>query len=608
MKFILFTLATLVACASRVSAADPTPPAPNNANPPVGTFGHTTVLANNTIFIQGGLTSPNTLSKASYAIILDHTGSIDSTNVTFHETSTLSKFAPRNFGVAFASDNYMVTCGMDVEAKADMSCDQLDVMWYNKTNTNTDPPGVLNRAGMAVAYQKTSNNIKAYFIGGYGADKLPVATVNIVTMPTNNSPNPQWSKVADATFSRKFHTATWVDGAVDRIVVLGGQQGDIVTPLTPAYVYAANNWTTAPLTLTGGNIDYGRYGHSAVSDGNGNIYIFGGFDTTGNVRSDLFIIDTRQKDWSLKVVNTKNPAPEGRVFHTATMLPDKTMLIMWGQSSSGPEATYMVLNLRNLQWSKVQPFGSVIKTTISPNTPPPPPPGKEAGSGSSDANIPLIAGLVAAGVVLLFLILILILIIRRRNRRNRPIPTYHPNMMGKKDSSPPYEEEEDKAKQAKAFMIRRPPSVYMVDDQDHPDMPQAPYKSQYYGDSASGRDSPSVAEYELHNIGGGGSAAGRNTLSTVGSVDERRRYVEEQQRQFREGYENAYNHPPPFDSNSHRDYDMDDDEDETLSNNTRRGNGNDVPTNTGPRYPRAETSTRGGQPSGYEHPANDYFP
>lgn len=227
--------------------------------------------------------------------------------------------------------------------------------------------------------------------------------------------------------------------------------------------------------------------------------------------------------------------------------------------------------------------------------------GSGSGSGSSGPNIGLIAGLCAAGVLLLFLIIILILLIRRRNRRSRPIPTYHPTMMGKKDmASPPYEEE-DKAKQATAFMIRRPPSVYAVDDQD-PDneIPHPHYKSQYYGDSASGRDSPSVAEYELHG-------GGRNTLSTVSSVAERRRYVEEQQRQFREGYENAYNHPPPFVSNSRdeRDYDMDED-DEPLPNNARRADGVGR-NNSGPRYPHAETSRRGQQGPGYEHPADDYF-
>jgi len=216
-----------------------------------------------------------------------------------------------------------------------------------------------------------------------------------------------------------------------------------------------------------------------------------------------------------------------------------------------------------------------------------------SGSGSGGSvNIPLIAGLCAAGVVLLFLIIVLILLIRRRNRRNRPIPTYHPTMMGKGDmamASPPYEEE-DKAKQATAFMIRRPPSVYMVDDQgaDYDVNPNS--KSQYYGERDTGRES-SVAEYELHG-------AGRNTHSTVSSVAERRRYVEEQQRQFREGYENAYHHPPPFASNSRDDRDYDDDDEPSSARRTD--------SSTGPRYPRAETSRRG-QASTYDHPANDYF-
>lgn len=70
-------------------------------------------------------------------------------------------------------------------------------------------------------------------------------------------------------------------------------------------------------------------GHSAVYDGNGNIYVFGGRDSNGVIRDELFKLDTKlpRSSWTLEFVSK---APDGRVHHTATLLPDGTILFMWG--------------------------------------------------------------------------------------------------------------------------------------------------------------------------------------------------------------------------------------------------------------------------------------
>ena len=72
-------------------------------------------------------------------------------------------------------------------------------------------------------------------------------------------------------------------------------------------------------TLSGfDNTAHTLRGHSAVNDGNGNIYVFEGMDVYGGVRKELFILDTKQpgENWTLRLVSM---APEGRVFHTATI-------------------------------------------------------------------------------------------------------------------------------------------------------------------------------------------------------------------------------------------------------------------------------------------------
>jgi hypothetical protein len=244
MKYIFFTLATLAVCVSRVSAQGV-----NTAfsPPPVGTVGHTTVVAKNTVFIQGGGTSSGPLSKASYAIILDNNKSLK--NATWLDTTTLSAFTSRVFGVAAANDNVMITCGGISEENPKgirMTCDQFDLIWYKKTNI--DPANVSNRGGMAVAYQKSSKGTKAYLIGGGNSDTQNGFTMDVVNIPIGNPATVTWSKGADLNIAtpRYYATATWVDNSVGGIVVLGGANSSSITQslgLAFLYTAATNIWT-----------------------------------------------------------------------------------------------------------------------------------------------------------------------------------------------------------------------------------------------------------------------------------------------------------------------------------------------------------------------------
>jgi hypothetical protein len=211
------------------------------------TFGHTAALSGNTVFIQGGTLFLNRLSKASYAIILDKDGSLS--NATWLDTSRLSVFTPRGFGVAVATDNTLITCGgtQDGARGTGMTCDQLDTTSYNVTRI--EPTEVSNRYGMAATYQKTSDGIKAYFTGSSNSTKRDAWTADIVTMKTSTLSSAQWSKGPDmlGILPRKFHTATWADAPLNGIVMMGGQADDIVTlPLTPAIVYdpIASGWSS----------------------------------------------------------------------------------------------------------------------------------------------------------------------------------------------------------------------------------------------------------------------------------------------------------------------------------------------------------------------------
>ncbi|KAI1318642.1 hypothetical protein EDD11_006143 [Mortierella claussenii] len=568
----------------------------------------------------------------------------------WQDTTTISKFTPRDFFVSVATNSTMVNCGTrEKNNGAAMTCDLFDVTWYNNTRLNV-PSTVLNRGGMASTALNAQG--KAYFTGGStSADqKTIVGTVDVLTISNMRT---SWDTSVEIPNAVRYHTVTWVDGNVNGFIVVGGQvsSGSLLQIGAPQ-LFSNGNWTSPNVAGAGGALT--RYGHTVTNDGSGTLYLFGGMASpTSPASNEMYILDTTAKSWQW--LKARETAPEARAFHAATLLPDKTILYTFGQTGADQSTatdTYMIFDIGAASWSKVMNISTIVNITVSPNYVPPPPPvppkpnqspnsnpnnpnqppanGSNGGLGGSNTgvNIAMIAGICGGIVALLFLCIIAFLLFRRRkNRRNKQPEAYYMPGGPKKDMAIMYnnqDDEEEKAKHAKAFMIRKPPSVYVVDEQD-PDqeIPHPHYKSGYYGDSGhSGRDSPSVAEYELSAAGSSSAAPSYSfnkrdkTLSTVSSLAERRRYVEEQQRHFIDGYENTYNSPPPFEPHSNEDRYQEEEyeeEEEPLPRNTRsNGRSNQQASSssgTGPRYPRnnSDSGRRGGARSQYEHPADDYF-
>ncbi|KAI8596076.1 hypothetical protein EDD21DRAFT_358465 [Dissophora ornata] len=236
MKFILFTLAALAACVSH-AVADNTTFAP----PPLGVVGHTAVVANNTVFIQGGENKNGSLSTVSYAIILDSKGSLS--NATFQDTSAIAQFTPRDFGIVIPYNGSILTCGTTDGGRTDMTCDLFDTYTYNLSRTNfglSSAGG--NRGGMAVAISTS----KAYIVGGYIGTTLSAATY--VMNLSSNSSTPAWSTTGSLPAGLKYHTATWVDGTTSGVLVLGGISSLSILPLNSAQIYssATGSWTQTP--------------------------------------------------------------------------------------------------------------------------------------------------------------------------------------------------------------------------------------------------------------------------------------------------------------------------------------------------------------------------
>ncbi|KAG0350442.1 hypothetical protein BGZ54_003827 [Gamsiella multidivaricata] len=178
--------------------------------------------------------------------------------------------------------------------------------------------------------------------------------------------------------------------------------------------------------------------------------------------------------------------------------------------------------------------------------------GQTPSSSTSNSNIPMIVGVTVAAVVVLTVFGLVLQRYRARSRTNT-INSYQSRSRNKNNQPNPSsssaghmsdEDRGDKAKLAKSFTIRKPPSVYVDDDQDLDQTGHPRYKSAsdalnhpYYG--VNDRPTPGLVEYELSDTSG--------QKYGPSSVAERKRYVEQQQRKVMDEYEmfNPHKDPPP---------------------------------------------------------------
>ncbi|KAF9168141.1 hypothetical protein BGX21_002380 [Mortierella sp. AD011] len=206
-----------------------------------------------------------------------------------------------------------------------------------------------------------------------------------------------------------------------------------------------------------------------------------------------------------------------------------------GQSNAGSGSTIFNLPTGTATFA----YPALTSSVSGANTP-----NYNQGSGTSSSNknnLPMIVGVTVAGIVVVALAGLLVQRLRVRSRtnainqaRNRNNPTPGGTLAD--------DERGDRAKLAKSFTIRAPPSVYVEDDQDLDQTGHPRYKSAtdasnhpYYGDR-----SPGIVEYELSDTSG--------QKYGPASIAERKRYVEQQQRKVMDEYEMFNPHkdvPPP---------------------------------------------------------------
>ena len=159
--------------------------------------------------------------------------------------------------------------------------------------------------------------------GGGSIGQLPLASAELYDPSTGS-----WTATGNLARSRWFHTATPLpDG---KVLVAGGQSysnsKSRYEPQRSAELYdpSTGSWTAS------GNMDGGRYGHTATLLLDGMVLVAGGSDNDSGWLASAMLYDPTTRTWT-----ATERMDGGRAGHTATLLVDGTVLVAGGASQDG---------------------------------------------------------------------------------------------------------------------------------------------------------------------------------------------------------------------------------------------------------------------------------
>ncbi|KAG0099542.1 hypothetical protein BGZ93_007178 [Podila epicladia] len=525
------------------------------ADDPKPTIGHTATLIDKTVFIQGGSSALNTPQNSAFSLILGANGTLKDSALLDH--TALSQFRARDFHGSVYTNGLMVNCGsMDgAPTSGAFTCDIFNVIKYNSTSMANVPTSAVSRGGMA----STIAEGYAYFIGGSGLNDQGISNkVNVLVLSTMDQL--KWRVDTDMKNPTRYHTATYVQNV--GIVVLGGQtQGGQVFGMNNAMILNGGTWTERPIA---GDTPPARFGHTAVlSETDGILYIHGGKSNAATApMNDIYSLETKATTWAWKKINV--PTAEPRAFHASVLLEDGNILHTFGQNGAGPEtavATFSSFNIKSNIWTPAfsPPPATVITESpikksgpcSNPNNPECEHPqgdnsnaGAGGAEGSKKANVGLIAGLTVAALIVL---VVGGFLFRRHRNGESLLPIGSTKRSNKTDiDAGPLKRHHstggngdgEGGKLGRSFTIRKPPSVYVENDQD---LDQTHYPR--YANAQDARNNPYYGDRQYNNNYNNGGVIEYELSDTSGqkygpsSVAERKKYVEQQQKEVLDKYD-----------------------------------------------------------------------
>jgi hypothetical protein len=212
--------------------------------------------------------------------------------------------------------------------------------WDQLATTGGPPP---DRSVATMVYD--SNAQRMILFGGFGAGYLnDVWALDVNTLvwtqltPAGMPPSP-----------RGFHSAIYDAGNV-RMVVFGGFGGANLNDTWVLSLIGSGAW--APLATVGGPPS-ARVSHTAIFDGGGRMYVFGGDD--GAPKNDVWRLTLPSATWSL--VTTSGGPPAARYAHAAIYDAANARMVIHGGNSSHLSDVW-ALSLTTFAWSPITMFPS----------------------------------------------------------------------------------------------------------------------------------------------------------------------------------------------------------------------------------------------------------
>ncbi|KAG0014408.1 hypothetical protein BGZ81_000473 [Podila clonocystis] len=402
---------------------------------PPARWGHVSVLCGTKLYIHGGRTAVNPASApiGSDLYSLDISAAFNSFSVPWAALTPGPYAAFHSAGLTGPGNNLMAVYGGNTSFGPTTDSHSLSLYstasdkW--STSTLNDPP---RREQQATATRLGDGKVfvhgglvlspdlitetptgELWTLGGHLTED------STSTVPAGLSPGyAGWQKSAPT--DRSAHTATIVRSN-GLLVIIGGVSGGTLSSMSDIQVYdtAMNTWSAQTAT---GATPPSRKNHVAA-DINGQIYVHGGTDLSGNYLSDVAILDT--SSWSWKQPAFEGTVPTGRYSHAATMV-GSNMIISFGLTAGGATNSIFILDTIANTWTSSYTPNNLTWTSTNPEDwpgykPPPllpqPPPDNKDPDQPQDKKsnvgpvLGSIVGVLALSVILFFVV--------RRHRKQR---------------------------------------------------------------------------------------------------------------------------------------------------------------------------------------------
>ncbi|MCC6626255.1 MAG: hypothetical protein IT340_02515 [Chloroflexi bacterium] len=193
-------------------------------------------------------------------------------------------------------------------------------LWYNPSEGAFSPvtpiASTVARADHTATYLPTIK--KVLVTGGTGASGPPLRSAALYDSETG-----AWTPVGDMSTARSGHTATLL--FTGQVLVAGGLGDAATTTSTEIFEPTTLQWRPV------GSLNTQRYSHTATLLANGQVLVVGGNISAIGYTDTAELFDPATEAWVTTNSVPKPPGPlDGRARHTATLLPDGTVLVAGG--------------------------------------------------------------------------------------------------------------------------------------------------------------------------------------------------------------------------------------------------------------------------------------